>query len=116
MNWDLTLEQKNMFLELMNDMGAKSMFFLEVMAQKLSKCGIPATVDSKNNSLLIDGVVVHLTEPEWGKAGIYPPIVLSVVIDKFGYEITSDMSGAGFNFKDKLEQLASHWGLDKTYI
>jgi hypothetical protein len=59
---------------------------------------------------------VHLAEPEWGKAGIYPPHVLSVVIKHFGYEITSDMTGTGFRFNDYLEQLASHWGLDKTYI
>ena len=29
MNWDLTIEQKDKFLELMNSMGANSMWFLD---------------------------------------------------------------------------------------
>jgi hypothetical protein len=116
MTWDLTIEQKDKFLELMHDMGANSMFYLNDMTKRLSECGLPVTEDSENNCLLIDGVKVHLAEPEWGKAGIYPPHVLSVVIEHFGFEITSDMTGFGFHFKDRLQQLASHWGLDKNYL
>jgi hypothetical protein len=114
MTWDLTIEQKEKFLELMNDMGAHSVFYLNDMTNRLSKCGIPVKVDSENDCLLIDAAKIHLAEPEWGKAGIYPPHVLSVVIENFGFNISSDMTGIGFRFKDRLEQLASHWGLDKT--
>ena len=116
MTWDLTIEQKDKFLELMDYMGAHSMFYLNDMVKRLSDCGIPVGVNDENDCLLIDGVKVHLAEPEWGKAGIYPPDVLSVVIEHFGYEIKSNMTGIGFHFKDRLEQLASHWGIDKTYI
>lgn len=116
MTWDLTIEQKDKFLELMYDMGAHSMFYLNAMTKKLSECGIPVKEDSENNCLLIDGVKVQLVEPEWGDAGIYPPHVLTVVIQHFGFDITSNMTGIGFHFKDRLEQLASHWGLDKNYL
>lgn len=116
MTWELTIEQKDRFLELMHGMGAHSVFYLEDMAKSLSECGIPITVDSEINCLIIDGVKVHLAEPEWGDAGIYPPHVLTVVIQHFGFDITSDMTGIGFRFNDRLEQLASHWGLDKTNL
>jgi len=116
MTWNLTIEQKVKFLELMNYMGAHSMFYLNDMVKILSDCGIPAAVGHENDCLLIGGVKVHLAEPEWGKAGIYPPHVLSIVIEHFGYEITSDMTGIGFHFKDRLEQLASCWGLNKIYM
>jgi hypothetical protein len=116
MPWKLTIEQKDKFLELMHDMGAHSMFYLNDMTMRLSECGLPVSVNSENDCLLIDGVKVHLVEPEWGEAGIYPPHVLSEVIQHYRFEITSDMTGTGFRFNDCLEQLASHWGLDKTYI
>ena len=116
MTWDLTIEQKDKFLELMHDMGAHSMFYLKDMTERLSECGIPVTEDNENNCLDIDGVKVHLEEPEWGDPGIYPPHVLSVVINHFRYVITSDMTGTGFRFNDRLQQLASRWGLDKTYF
>jgi hypothetical protein len=116
MTWDLTIEQKDMFLELMHDMGAHSMFYLNDMTKRLSECGLPVTEDGENDCLLIGGEKVYLAEPEWGKTGIYPPHVLSVVIEHFEFEITTEMTGIGFRFKDRLQQLASHWGFDKTYI
>jgi hypothetical protein len=116
MTWDLTIEQKDKFLELMHAMGGHSIFYLNEMTKRLSDCGIPVTEDSDNDCILIDGVKVYLVEPEWGKAGIYPPHVLSVVIEHFGFDITSEMTGSGFHFKDRLEQLASQWGLDKNYL
>jgi hypothetical protein len=48
MTWDLTIEQKDKFLELMHDMGAHSMFYLNDMTKRLSECGIPVTEDSEN--------------------------------------------------------------------
>ena len=116
MTWQLTTTQKDSFLELMNELGAHSMYRIPLMVKELSECGIPVFEDKENECLVIDGVKVHLATPEWGDPGVYPPHVLSVVIDHFGYEITSEMSGLGFRFKDKLQQLAGQWGIDKTYI
>ena len=116
MNWDLTIEQKDKFLELMNSMGANSMWFLDVIVEKFIEVGLPASIDTENNCLLLGDVRVELTQPEWGEAGVYAPNVLSVVIEHFGYEINSNMNGKGFHFKDRLQKLASHWGLDKTFI
>jgi hypothetical protein len=111
MTWKMTIEQKEKFLELMHNMGAHSMFYLNVMAKRLSECGIPVIEDFERNCLNIDGVMVHLVDPEWGEAGIYPPHVLSIVIRNYGFEITSNMTGIGFRFKDCLEQLAGYWEL-----
>ena len=75
MTWEMTIEQKEKFLELMHDMGAHSMFYLRDMANRLSECGLPVIEDSDGNCLNIDGVMVYLVEPDWGEAGIYPPHV-----------------------------------------
>ena len=112
MTWNMTLEQKDKFLELMNELGSQSMFYLNDMVNYLKECGLPVKVGEKNDFLLIGSVKVHLTNPEWGDPGIYPPHVLSVVIEHFGYEINSTLTGKGFRFKDRLQQLASHWGLE----
>jgi hypothetical protein len=45
MTWDLTIEQKDKFLELMHDMGAHSMFYLNDMTKRLSECGIARLYD-----------------------------------------------------------------------
>jgi hypothetical protein len=116
MSWNLTLEQKDRFLELMDSMGAHSMWFLDGIVEKLIEVGLPASIDTENNCLLLGGVRVELTQPKWGEAGIYAPNVLSLVIEHFGYEINSNMNGKGFHFKDRLQHLASHWGLEKTYL
>jgi hypothetical protein len=116
MTWNLTLEQKDNFLELMNSMGSNSMWFLDGIVEKFIEVGLPASIDTENNCLLLGDVRVELTQPEWGEAGVYAPNVLSVVIEHFGYEINSNMNGKGFHFKDRLQQLASHWGLEKTYL
>lgn len=116
MTWNMTLEQKDKFLELMNSMGANSMWFLDGIVEKLIEVGLPATIDTEHDCLLLGDVRVELTQPEWGEAGVYAPNVLSVVIEYYGYEINSNMNGKGFHFKDRLQQLASHWGLVKTYL
>jgi len=116
MTWDLTLEQKDKFLELMSSMGANSMWFLDGIVEKFIEVGLPATIDTEQDCLILGDIRVELTQPEWGQAGIYAPNVLSVVIEHFGYEINSKMNGIGFHFKDRLQQLASLWGIEKNFI
>lgn len=116
MTWDLSQKQKDKFLELMNSMGAHSTYYMSSMVKKLNSCGIPASEDLQNNCMIVGDKKISLTTPEWGEPGIYPPSVLSVVIEHYGYEITSNMIGRGFSHKDTLQQLANLWGMDKTYL
>jgi hypothetical protein len=116
MNWDLTIDQKDKFLELMNSMGAHSTYYISSMVKKLNSCGIPASEDLLNNCMIVGDKKISLTTPEWGEPGIYPPSVLSVVIENYGYEITSDMNGRGFAHNNRLQQLANLWGMDKDYL
>lgn len=51
MTWDLTLEQKDKFSELMNKMDANSMWFLDGIVDELIEVGLPATIDTENNCL-----------------------------------------------------------------
>jgi hypothetical protein len=66
--------------------------------------------------MIVGDKKISLTTPEWGEPGIYPPSVLSVVIENYGYEITSDMNGRGFAHNNRLQQLANLWGMDKDYL
>ena len=116
MTWDLTNRQKDKFLELMNDMGAHSTYFMSAMVKKLNDCGIPVVEDLQNKCICIDDKKISLITPEWGEPGIYPPRVLSVVIEHYGYEIVTNMNGRGFAHKDTLQQLAKCWGIDKDYL
>lgn len=116
MTWDLTKEQKNKFLDLMNDMGSHSTYYMTAMVKRLKDCGIPVVEDLTNKCIRIGDKEVLLTTPEWGDPGIYPPNVLSVVIQHYGYEITTNMNGRGFAHKDTLQQLAKLWGMNKDYL
>ena len=100
----------------MNSMDANSMRFLDGIVEKFIEVGLPASIDTENNCLLLGDVRVELTQPVWGEAGVYAPNVLSVVIEHFGYEINSNMNGKGFHFKDRLQQLARLWGFQKNFI
>ena len=116
MTWDLTTEQKGKFLELMNKMGGHSTYFMSAMVKRLKDCGIPAVEGIEKEYIFIGNKKIPLTTPEWGDPGIYPPSVLSVVIEHYGYEITTDMNGRGFAHNDRLQQLANLWGIDKDYL
>ena len=116
MTWDLTIEQKEKFLDLMNSMGAHSTFYMSAMVKRLNSCGIPATEDLQNNCMLVGDKKIVLSTPEWGEPGIYPPSVLSVVIEHYGYEITTDMNGRRFAHNDRLQQLANLWEMDIDYL
>ena len=116
MTWDLTTEQKDKFLELMNNMGAHTTYFMFAIVKRLKDCGIPAVEDIENECIRIGDKKIPLTTPEWGDPGIYPPSVLSVVIEHYGYEITTTMNGCGVAHKDTLQKLAKLWGIKKEYL
>ena len=116
MTSNLTLEHKQKFLELMNGLGAHSMYYPEPVAKQLSECGISTKVSDDGKAILIGDIRIDPVEPEWGEKGIYPPHILSVVINDCGYEFKSDMTGIGFRFRDFLTQLAYEWGVEKNYI
>jgi hypothetical protein len=116
MNLSLSTTNKEKFLDLMDDLGAHSTFFIDYIAEELSKCGLPASIDTHSNFLLIGDTRIFLTQPEWGSPGIHPTDVLLAIIKHFGFEIDSNMTGKGFYHKDLLEKLAKAWGIDKRYL
>jgi hypothetical protein len=62
MNWDLTIDQKDKFLELMNSMGAHSTYYMSSMVKKLNSCGIPASEDLLNNCMIVGDKKISLTK------------------------------------------------------
>jgi hypothetical protein len=62
MTWDLTIEQKGNFFELMHDMGAHSVFYPMDITMRLSDCGMPVKDDRNKECLMIDSVMVHLVD------------------------------------------------------
>ena len=116
MKLNLSTTNKENFLDLMDDLGAHSTYFVDGIAEELSKCGLPVSVDIENNCLLIDSLKIFPIQPEWGSPGIHPTDVLLAVINHFGFEIDSNMTGKGFYHKDILEKLAKAWGIDKRYL
>ena len=116
MTWNLSTDQKEIFLELMNSLGAHSTYFVNGIAEELLKCGLPVSVDIENNCLLIDSLKIFPIQPDWGSPGIHTTDVFFAVINHFGFEIDSNMTGKGFYHKDILEKLAKAWGIDKRYL
>ena len=118
MDWNLTLDQKDQFLELLNKLGSHSVYPIDHIKEKLTACGVPVKINEIDNRLLVGTVLIELTEPEWGEAGIYPMNVLRAAINDHGFKdgISSNMSGRGFYFRDLLGQLALKWGIEKNYL
>ena len=54
MTWDLSTDQKEKFLELMDNLGAHSIYYVDGIAEELLKCGLPASMNIEKNYLLID--------------------------------------------------------------
>lgn len=86
--------------------------------KKLLDCGVPVQINEIGNELLIGLILVKQTTPEFGEPGFYAPLILQAAIDDHGFrdEITSEMTGRGFYFRDCLEKLASKWGFSKSYL
>lgn len=116
MDWNLSQEQRLKFLELMNSMGVRYVYFPSAIAEKLQGCGIPASVDESESGLVIESERISKVELGSGEPGIYGPMVLKAVIKINRLKLESDMTGSGFHFRHLLTQLAVHWGIDKNYI
>ncbi len=113
-NWPLS--RKTDFLDLMNELGAHTIWKVPVVLEKLKKIGIDAIYDS-SGELSVEGVRIKQVQGEWGTPGIYAPYILELIITQcnFSEPIVSDMTGRGFYHRHILSQLADRWGIDKNY-
>ncbi|NCW02209.1 MAG: hypothetical protein EBW20_10335, partial [Betaproteobacteria bacterium] len=59
---------------------------------------------------------IRITEPEWGKSGIYASDVVLAAIKRYGYAIDSKMTGRGFRHRDLLSKLAAKWGVKRDFV
>ena len=116
MTWNLSTDQKERFLELMDNLGAHSTYYVNGIAEELLKCGLPTSINIEENCLLIGSKKIFSTQPEWGNPGIHPTDVLLTVINHFEFEINSNMTGKGFYHRDMLHKLAIAWNIDKKYL
>ena len=117
-DWNLTHDQKNQLLDLLNSLGSHSVYPVNYIKEKLIGCGVPVKINEINTELLVGSERVKQINPEFGKAGIYPMHLLAAAIKDYGYkdEINSDMTGIGFYYRDLLEQLAFKWGIPKSFL
>lgn len=115
MTWELSVEQRLKFSELLNSMGVRDVWLAHAIADRVSSCGIPCSLDESGTSLLIDTEIVESIQLGMGEPGIYAPHVLDAVIKVLGLNLQSELSGSGFRFRDLLTQLAMHWQIDKDY-
>jgi len=113
-NWPIQI--KINFLDLMNELGAHTIWKAPVVLERLKNIGIDTDLSS-SETLLIEGVEIEKTQGEWGTPGIYAPDILALVIDACNFDepIVSDMTGRGFYHRNLLWQLAKRWGIDKDY-
>jgi hypothetical protein len=111
-----SIEKKTDFLDLMNELGAHTIWKVPVVLEKLKKIGIDATYDSFEE-LLVGGIRIKQVQGEWGTPGIYAPYILDLIISQcnFSEPIVSNMTGRGFYHRNLLSQLADRWGIDKDY-
>lgn len=118
MDWNLTHDQKNQLLDLLNSFGSHSVYPLNYIKEKLISCGVPVKINEIDSELLVGSERVKQINPEFGKASIYPIHLFAAAIKDHAYkdEISSDMTGIGFYYRDLLEQLAFKWGILKSFL
>lgn len=116
MHWNLSNSQKEQFLNLLSELGSKSVYPPKFIQEKLSDCGVPVKINEIDDELLIGSVRVKVTIPEWGEPGIYPLHILAAALSDYELsdEISSNMTGRGFYFNDCLVQLAIKWGINSN--
>ena len=109
--------RKAEFLQLLEKLGSHDLYYPAPLARRLAECGFSASVAPDSNGLILEGQLISLTTPDWGKPGISPIDVLQRV-----YEIStgefpdSEMTGRGFWFRDVMNKLALFWGLDARHL
>jgi hypothetical protein len=109
------LEARERFLDEMYHLGGHAVYSPEMMSQVLNACDIPCRVTDWS-VIVFENVEIRITEPEWGKPGIYATDVVSAAIKRYGYTIESKMSGRGFRHRDLLSKLAAKWGIKRDYV
>jgi len=82
------------------------------IVHELNNCGFAAEEMVKNNGIIVNGLRVESTMPEWGEPGIYSLHLLSAVFQLLLHEPpVSEMQGRGFWFRDVLGQLKTRLGM-----
>lgn len=109
------LEARERFLDEMYHLGGHAVYSPEMMSQLLNACDIPCRVTDWS-VIVFDNVEIRITEPEWGKPGIYATDIVSAAIKQYGYTIETKLSGRGFRHRDLLSKLASKWGIKRDYV
>lgn len=103
---------KHKFIALLEEWHSHRVYYPETVATKLAECGLALSVAPDGKAVLIEGIRVEVTEPDWGDPGISPLSLLWTV-----YEITvgtrpdSRMTGRGFWYRDVIAQLCKHWNI-----
>lgn len=118
MSWNLSNPQKEQFLDLLFKLGSHSVYPPKHIKEKLCECGVSVKFNEIDQELLIGSIKVKVTVPEWGEPGIYPMDILRAAISDHGLsdQISSNMTGRGFYYRDCLGKLASKWGFKKNYL
>ena len=105
------------FLHLLEELGAQHLYHANDLVKWLSDCGLSTSAATDSQGIIIEGQLLPLGTPEWGKPGISSSNVLSVVYElATGQPPSSRMTGRGFWFKDVMNKLAVFWGLEGKYL
>jgi hypothetical protein len=109
------LEARERFLDEMYHLGGHTVYAPDTIAHILNNCDIACRV-TEWSVIVFDQVEIRITEPEWGKPGIYATDIVMAAIKKYNYNIETKMSGRGFRHRDLLSKLASKWGIKRDYV
>jgi hypothetical protein len=109
------LDARERFLDEMYHLGGHAVYSPEMVSQVLNACDIPCRVTDWS-IIVFENVEIRITEPEWGKPGIYATDIVSAAIKRYNYNIESKMSGRGFRHRDLLSKLAAKWGIRRDYV
>jgi len=99
----------------MYHLGGHTVYAPDTIAHILNGCDIACRV-TEWSVIVFDQVEIRITEPEWGKPGIYATDIVLAAIKKYNYNIETKMSGRGFRHRDLLSKLASKWGIKRDYV
>lgn len=113
---NLSKNQKRKLLILLSKMGHDSMWKIEAVKKWLLEIGIHVQIDEDKQTLLIFNQHIALAEPEWGDPGIHAPSIAYTIARLENIETNSEYTGKGFIFKDILDKLSKHWGLDEKFM
>lgn len=110
-----SLIDRERFLDLMYELGAKAVYEPEAIIEDLSELGIECEL-IPNGLLLFKKIPITAQQPEYGTSGIWPTDILRATIAHYGYEIHSRMSGRGYYHNDLLTKLAKEWKIARDYL